>query len=109
MNRLEKTVLLAFFISLLAIPVLVEAYGIWFIAANYGGFGLVALLGMVGITLASLMAAVLWVLIMFYAFCSQCVNFSCPLNTVPKSIVDEYLKRNPVMRDAWVKSGYHLE
>jgi len=76
---------------------------------HYGEFGLIALLGMVGITLASVMAALFWVLIMFYAFCSQCVNFSCPLNIVPKSMVDEYLKRNPVMRDAWVKSGYRLD
>jgi hypothetical protein len=109
MNRLEKTVLLFFFISLLVIPVLVEAYGIWFITTHYGEYGLIALLGMVGITLASIMAGILWVLIMLYAFCSQCVNFSCPLNTVPKSMVDEYLRRNPVMRDAWVKSGYRLD
>jgi hypothetical protein len=44
---------------------------------------------------------------MFY-FCSKCVNFSCPLNHVPKSMVDEYLERNPVMKEAWEKSGYKL-
>jgi hypothetical protein len=41
-------------------------------------------------------------------FCSRCVNFSCPLNSVPKHIVDAYLEQNPVMREAWVKSGYQL-
>ena len=41
--------------------------------------------------------------------CNQCVNFSCPLNHVPKPIVDAYLRRNPIMKDAWVKSGYQLD
>jgi len=40
--------------------------------------------------------------------CSQCVNFSCPLNCVSKEIVDAYLERNPVMREAWEKSGWQI-
>ena len=40
--------------------------------------------------------------------CSRCVNFSCPLNTVEKPIVDAYLQKNPIMREAWEKSGYKL-
>jgi hypothetical protein len=40
--------------------------------------------------------------------CSRCINFSCPANTVPKPVVDAYLKRNPVMRAAWEESGYRL-
>jgi len=38
--------------------------------------------------------------------CMRCVNFSCPANGVPKEIVEAYLKRNPVMRQAWEESGY---
>ncbi len=41
--------------------------------------------------------------------CSECVNFSCPLNRVPKGVADEYLRRNPVMRRAWEARGWHLE
>ncbi|OGO15153.1 MAG: hypothetical protein A2Z14_18235 [Chloroflexi bacterium RBG_16_48_8] len=41
--------------------------------------------------------------------CSHCVNFSCPLNGVPKSIVDVYLQRNPMMRLAWEARGYRLD
>jgi hypothetical protein len=37
--------------------------------------------------------------------CSRCVNFSCPLNTVPRETVEAYLARNPVMRRAWEESG----
>lgn len=31
---------------------------------------------------------------------------ACPLNTVPGDIVDEYLARNAVMREAWEASGH---
>lgn len=38
--------------------------------------------------------------------CSQCVNFSCVFNRVPEEVIDEFLKRNPVMREAWEGSGW---
>lgn len=41
--------------------------------------------------------------------CSKCVNFSCPLNRVPKRVVNEYLKRNTTMKQAWEEDGYILE
>jgi hypothetical protein len=41
--------------------------------------------------------------------CARCANFSCPLNGMPKEVVDAYLRRNPVMREAWEKSGYRLD
>jgi len=40
--------------------------------------------------------------------CSQCINFSCPLNKVSKEIVDAYLRKNPVMKEAWEEAGYQL-
>ncbi|MBL7162998.1 MAG: hypothetical protein ISS57_10360 [Anaerolineales bacterium] len=54
-----------------------------------------------------------WGLLMFWwtlqkYTCSQCVNFSCPLNRVAKEIVDQYLMRNPVMRKAWEESGWEV-
>jgi hypothetical protein len=54
-----------------------------------------------------------WGLIMFFwtlqkYTCSKCVNFSCLLNRVPKEVVDEYLKRNPVMKKAWEESGWKI-
>ena len=106
MNRLEKAILILFFSFLVLFPVLVEAYGIWFMSVDYAGFGLYALLGMIGVTVATFLAGFQFFYILLYYFCSRCVNFSCPLNRVPKSIVDEYLKRNPVMKQAWERSGY---
>lgn len=101
MNRFEKTILILFFLFLSVFPVAVEAYGIWFISANYSELGLIALLGMVGVTLATVMAFLQFIYIMIYDFCSRCVNFSCPLNRVPKAMVDAYLEKNPVMKEAW--------
>ncbi|NIS81612.1 MAG: hypothetical protein GTO14_15725 [Anaerolineales bacterium] len=40
--------------------------------------------------------------------CPRCINFSCPLNTVPKPIVDSYLRHNAIMREAWEARGYQL-
>jgi hypothetical protein len=40
--------------------------------------------------------------------CSRCVNFSCPLNNVPQEIIDAYLARNRVMREAWEEVGWTM-
>ena len=40
--------------------------------------------------------------------CSRCINFSCPLNLVPKRLVDTYLDHNPRMRVAWEAKGYRV-
>ena len=53
-------------------------------------------------------AALLWLFVMQKNVCSRCVNFSCPLNRVPRQVVDGYLRRNQVMREAWEASGYQL-
>lgn len=41
--------------------------------------------------------------------CPKCPNFSCGLNKVPKKLKDAYIKRNPVMNEAWEKSGYEFD
>jgi len=46
-------------------------------------------------------AAVAWCVGLRRFICTKCVNFSCPLNRVPKELVDAYLAKNPVMRAAW--------
>ncbi len=47
-----------------------------------------------------------WLVVLRFKICPRCLNFSCPLNQVPKRTVDEFLKRNPAMREAWEKAGY---
>ena len=65
-----------------------------------GGRTLWALVALVGLVLF------FWALRRYT--CSRCVNFSCPLNSVPQEIVDAYLARNPVMRQAWEDSGWTM-
>jgi hypothetical protein len=74
------------------------------------GYPLVFLvLGQQHLLLAIYLAALVnWSVVMQRNVCRRCVNFSCPLNRVPKRVVDEYLRRNEVMRNAWEADGYEL-
>lgn len=36
-------------------------------------------------------------------------NFSCAMNKVPKEIIDTFLKKNPEMKEAWIKSGWEID
>ena len=84
-------------------------YGIWFLSVNYTEYGLISLLGLTGITAAGLVSSISFVTTLKIFFCPNCVNFSCPLNTVPKPVIDEYLKKNDVMRKAWQESGWQID
>lgn len=110
MNRLEKFLMVFFVVAMVyfIFPLAVEGYGIWFVAVNYAEYGLISLLGLVGIMVASLLVGISFILVLKTFFCPRCVNFSCPLNTVPKPVIDEYLKKNDVMRKAWEESGWQI-
>jgi hypothetical protein len=60
------------------------------------------------ILLISLSGLIIWFLIEI-KYSKKCVNFSCPLNRVPKDIKDEFLKRHPLMRKAYIENGYELD
>ncbi|MHA1605855.1 MAG: hypothetical protein ACTSV0_08610 [Candidatus Freyarchaeota archaeon] len=106
LNRFEKASLILGFSFFAGFPLLTEAYGVWFLLNHYTNYGSVTIFGYMSVTLATLGAliALFYVLRKFY--CSKCINFSCPFNTVPRSILNEYLKRNPVIKEAWKKKGY---
>lgn len=70
--------------------------------------GLMLLGGAYGWAAAGLAAAIGGVYTLRVVSCGRCLNFSCPLSTVPKAEVDAYLKRNPAMRAAWEAAGYRL-
>lgn len=38
-------------------------------------------------------------------FCSQCMNFACPLNSVDKATRDKFFQRNPFIAEHW---GEHV-
>ena len=52
---------------------------------------------------------VLWYITLQWKICTDCINFSCILNRVPKEIRDEFLKKNPVMYKAWKEAGCEFE
>ena len=62
---------------------------------------------MTGITAATLLTLIAFFVVLNTHVCTRCVNFSCPLNRVPKPEVDVYLERNAAMKKAWEKGGYH--
>jgi hypothetical protein len=88
MNRLEKAALLVCFAILFGYPlpflILGRQYILLAITSN---------------------AMALWLFVMQRHVCSKCVNFSCPLNRVPKRVADNYLRRNDGLREAWEASG----
>jgi hypothetical protein len=110
LNRFEKF-MMYFLISTVffVFPLLVLGYGIWILSINYETHGLIALLGVIGIAIAVIVSSFSFYSTLRIFYCNRCVNFSCPLNTVPKQTIDEYLRKNDVIREAWEKSGWQLE
>ncbi|TXT60827.1 MAG: conserved membrane protein of unknown function [Promethearchaeota archaeon] len=51
----------------------------------------------------------LWLLILQSKVCTDCINFACPLNRVPKTIRDDFFRKNPVIKKAWEEKGYQLD
>ncbi|MGD2247817.1 MAG: hypothetical protein PVF58_05375 [Candidatus Methanofastidiosia archaeon] len=49
-----------------------------------------------------------WVLVCQKKVCTDCINFACPLNRVPKIVRDQFLNRNPVIKKAWEEKGYQI-
>lgn len=111
MNSIEKLLMVFLVITVIFFlaPLVAEAYGIWFIAIHFMEYGLVTLLGLTAITAASLAAGVSFIVVIRTFYCARCVNFSCPLNTVPESVINDYLKNNQIMREAWEKSGWSIK
>jgi hypothetical protein len=109
MNKFERFMMYFLIATVFFIfPLSVMGYGIWFLSVHYAEYGMISLLGLIGIMAASLITSTSFVSTLRIFFCSRCVNFSCPLNTVSKPVVDEYLKKNDVMRKAWEDTGYKL-
>jgi MFS family permease len=107
MSQWEKYLLSALVIFLMVGPVLVELYGTWYLWTN--SFDQAAVLGMLLVALATILTEWQFTYVIGHDFCSRCINFSCPLNRVPKPIVDNYIKQNPMMQQAWEKEGYSVK
>jgi hypothetical protein len=88
-------------------PLVVQIIGIWSLI-DRSGYDIITLLSVIVVALANLIAVMSFFMMLRGFYCSSCVNFSCPVNTVEKSVVDYYLSKNEVMKKAWEDSGYKL-
>ena len=109
MRHWEHMVMYIYYTVMIGFPIVVLAYGIYIVADNLAGYGIISLLGIIGVEFALILSMISFNYNLNVYVCSKCVNFSCPWNGVPKEIVDEYLRKNPVMLEAWEKEGYKLD
>ena len=56
-----------------------------------------------------LIGIIVWIIVIQLKVCPYCLNFSCPLNRAPISVRNEFLNRNPVIKQAWREKGYDLD
>lgn len=54
-------------------------------------------------------ALILWIIVVQTKVCTDCINFACPLNRVPKEIMKQFMMKNPIIKKAWEKEGYSFE
>ena len=106
MNRYEKVsqIILGAIVDLF--PFLASIYGIIFLLAY--NFEVLSFSIMIVITAIVLLFAIRFDRILRGNYCLKCPNFSCPMNKVPKYIKDEFLMKNPVMREAWENKGHEI-
>jgi hypothetical protein len=41
--------------------------------------------------------------------CARCISFSCPVNGVPKPLIDAYWRRAPEIRKLWMAQGFSFQ
>jgi len=105
MNFAENVLLELAFLFFGLWPIVIQAAGLFRPGGDPGLYWWAALF----VALATLASLVSFGYYLLTRHCPRCVNFSCFLNRAPRTIVDEYLLKNPVMRRAWEEAGYHLE
>jgi hypothetical protein len=105
-SRNEQVVMMAVggFIDLF--PVVAGAYGSWIAFTISADLLTIAI--MIVLTLAMLAVAGYFGKFLADNYCVRCVNFSCVMNKSEKPMVDEYLRKNPAIREAWEECGYVL-
>lgn len=107
MNIFEKLGFLGGAVFFVLFPVVTDLYGLFILWNQYNTVD-ITITTLTGLALLSSIAGVYFFTAVRRNVCPKCVNFSCPLNKVPKEIVDAYLENNPVMKEAWETAGYKL-
>ncbi|MHA1491691.1 MAG: hypothetical protein ACTSRI_18800 [Promethearchaeota archaeon] len=53
----------------------------------------------------TLIGMAIWIIIIQLKVCTDCVNFACILNRVPKDIRLQFFEKNPIIKKAWEEKG----
>ena len=64
-----------------------------------------ALANQILLLLIVLGASIIWIIIIQLKVCTDCVNFACVLNRVPKSVRLQFFEKNPIIKKAWEEKG----
>jgi len=64
-----------------------------------------ALAGQILLFLITLIGMMTWIIIIQLKVCTDCVNFACVLNRVPKSVRLKFFEKNPIIKKAWEEKG----
>jgi len=57
----------------------------------------------------TILFALFYVLKLTSNFCLKCINFSCPMNRVPKDVISKYLEVNIEMKNIYQKAGFAFD
>lgn len=103
MNHYEKIGSTIGFVIIGSTPLLSQIYSIWFFLSNNPDASWVLIFALIGLLLATILSFLMFFTLFLFNFCRRCINFSCHFNKVTQDLVDEYLKRNPFIENAWKK------
>jgi len=92
------------FVLIGGVPLFSLFYGIWFFISNNPNASWVVIIALTGVLLSIILSFTIFYSLFLLSFCRRCINFSCLFNKAPKEYVNEYLKRNPMIKKVWEKS-----
>jgi len=64
-----------------------------------------ALAGQILLFFITLAGMFTWIIVIQLKVCTDCVNFACILNRVPKSVRLQFFEKNPIIKKAWEEKG----
>jgi len=103
-NQYEKLGAVLGFLFIVLIPFFSLLYSIWFFLSNNPNASWIVIIALTGVLLSIILSFSMFFSLFLLGFCKKCINFSCLFNKVQKEYIEEYLKRNPIIKKAWEKN-----
>jgi len=99
-SPIEKAGSILGFVFIGIYPIVSELYGVWLIYSNNINSNLLMIFSIIFLLIITVISYIIFISLFLFKFCPKCINFSCKFNKVPQKFVDEYLKKNPLLRDS---------